>query len=61
MKFNPLFVIPSQIHTLILEGDSRSISIDQLYHTIKNVKTLQIPTNSKDMMLDIVDQLDHLE
>ncbi|CAF1267578.1 unnamed protein product [Rotaria sp. Silwood1] len=61
MKFNPLFVIPSQIHTLILEGDSRSISIDQLYHTIKNVKTLQIPTNSKDMMLDIIDQLDHLE
>jgi hypothetical protein len=60
MKYNPLFVIPSQIHTLNLEDRSKSISIDNLCHTIKNVKSLAIPIDSEDMMLDIIDQLDHI-
>ena len=56
MEYNPLFVIPSQIHTLRLEGDCKSIWIDNLYHTIQNVKPLEIATNSKDMMVDKIDQ-----
>lgn len=61
MEYNPLFVVPAQIHTLRLEGDCRLISIDNLWRTIKNVKNLEIPITSKDMMLDIIEQLDHLD
>ena len=53
-KYNSLFIIPSPIHILRLEGDSESISIDNLYHTIPNVKTLEISINSKDMIMDII-------
>ncbi|CAF1450564.1 unnamed protein product [Rotaria sordida] len=52
-KYNSLFVIPSPIHILRLEGDSESISI-------LNVKTLEISINSKDMMMDIIDQFDYI-
>lgn len=61
MEYNPLFVVPPQIHTLRLESDCRLISIDNLWHTIKNVKNLEIPIKSKNMMLDIIDRLDHLD
>ncbi|CAF1087782.1 unnamed protein product [Rotaria sordida] len=61
MDYNPLFGIPSQIHTLRLDIDFRSLSIDNLWHTTQNVKVLEIPINSKDMMLDIIDQFDHID
>ncbi|CAF1248012.1 unnamed protein product [Rotaria sp. Silwood1] len=61
MEFNPLFVVPLQIHILRLEDDSRRITIDTLYHTIHNVKTLEIPKNSRNMMIDIIDQLKNLD
>lgn len=54
-KYNLLFVIPSQIHILILEDDCKSISIDNLFHTVKNVKRLEISINSKDIMLGSID------
>ncbi|CAM4938095.1 unnamed protein product [Rotaria socialis] len=60
MNYNPLFVIPSQIHTLMLRGDSQSISINNLWHTIQNVKTPGTLTKSQDMMFDIIDQFDHI-
>ncbi|CAF4249599.1 unnamed protein product, partial [Rotaria sp. Silwood2] len=61
MNYNPLFDIPSQIHTLRLDVDFRSLSIDNLWHITQNVITLEIPINSKDMMLDIIDQFDHID
>ncbi|CAF1509656.1 unnamed protein product, partial [Rotaria sordida] len=61
MEFHPLFVVPLKIHTLRLEGDSRTITIDTLYHTIQNVKTLKIPKYSRGMMIDIIDQLKNLD
>ncbi|CAF4423987.1 unnamed protein product [Rotaria sp. Silwood2] len=61
MNYNPLFDIPSQIHTLRLDVDFRSLSINNLWHITQNVKTLEIPINSKDMMLDIIDQFDHID
>ncbi|CAF3790030.1 unnamed protein product, partial [Rotaria sordida] len=61
MEYNPLFVIPSQIHTLRLEGDCKSISINNLWYTIQNIKILEISIHSKDMMVDIIDQFHHID
>jgi len=59
MKYHPLFVVPPQIHTLRLEDES--ISVDNLCHTIPHVKTLEIQISTKDMMLDVIDQLHHID
>ncbi|CAF4671736.1 unnamed protein product [Rotaria sp. Silwood1] len=61
MDYNSLFVRLSQIHTLRLDVDFLSLSIDNLWHTVQNVKALEISVNSKDMMLDIVDQFDDID
>ncbi|CAF3698966.1 unnamed protein product [Rotaria sp. Silwood1] len=61
MDYNSLFVRLSQIHTLRLDVDFLSLSIDNFWHTAQNVKTLEISINSKDMMLDIVDQFDDID
>ena len=61
MKFDPLFRIPSQISSLILENSDRLIPIDILSHQISSVRTLQIDVKSKEMIIDIIDRLDHLD
>jgi hypothetical protein len=61
MEFNPLFVVPSQIRTVRLVGDFKSICIDNLWRTVRNIKTLEIPIDSKDMMVDTIDQFDYLD
>lgn len=60
MKYHPLFVVPSQIRTLRFENSDRAISIDNLSHTIPHVKTLEIPIQTKDEMVDLIDQLGHI-
>ena len=55
MKFDPLFRIPSQISSLILENSNRLIPIDILSHQISSVRTLQIDVKSKEMIIDIID------
>ncbi len=60
MKYHPLFVVPSQIRTLRFENNDQLISIDNLSHTIPYVKTLEIPIQTKDEMVDLIDQLGHI-
>jgi hypothetical protein len=52
MNFDPLFIIPSLIRFLLLEGLGQSISIDALSHTISSVERLQIYVESKQMIID---------
>ncbi|CAF3681328.1 unnamed protein product [Rotaria sp. Silwood1] len=61
MKFDPLFIIPSQIHYLLLEGPGQSISLDRLYYTISSVKRLEISMASKQMIIDVIDRFLGLE
>jgi hypothetical protein len=42
MKFDPLFRIPSEISSLILDNNDRLIPIDIISHQISSVRTLQI-------------------
>ncbi|CAF3963048.1 unnamed protein product [Rotaria sp. Silwood1] len=61
MKFDPLFIIPSQIHYLLLDGPGQSISLDRLYYTISSVKRLEISMASKEMIIDVIDRFLGLE
>ena len=61
MKYHPLFIIPPQIRTLRLEGDIQSIIIDHLSHTIPHVKKLEIQICTKDQMVCLIDQLEHID
>ncbi|CAF1097872.1 unnamed protein product [Rotaria sordida] len=61
MKFDPLFIIPSQIHYLLLEGPGQSISLDRFYYTISSVKRLEISMASKQMIIDVIDRFLGLE
>ena len=60
MKYDPLFIPPPQIRTLQFEGDTQSIIIGQLSHTIPHVKTLDIQIHTKDQMVRLIDQLGHI-
>ena len=61
MKFDRSFRIPSQISSLILDNNDRLIPSDILSHQISSVRTLQIEVKSKEMIIDIIDRLDHLD
>ena len=61
MKHHPLFIVPPQIRSLRLEGDVQSISIDNLPHIIPYVKTLEIQIRTKDQMVCLIDQLEHID
>lgn len=61
MNYHPLFVVPSSIHRIRFEGEHRSISINNLSHIIPYVKILEVPIRSTTEMLDIIDQLDHID
>ena len=58
MKYHPLFVVPSQIRTLRLEGNIRSTPINHLSHRIPYVKTLQIQIHTKDQMIRLIEHID---
>ncbi|CAF1246163.1 unnamed protein product [Rotaria sordida] len=61
MKFDPLFIIPSQIRYLLLDGLGRSISLDRLSYTISSVERLEISVASKQMIIDVIDRFNGLE
>ncbi|CAF1446587.1 unnamed protein product, partial [Rotaria sp. Silwood1] len=61
MKFDPLFIIPSQIRYLLLDGLGRSISLDRLSYTISSVERLEISMASKQMIIDVIDRFNGLE
>jgi hypothetical protein len=62
MKFDPLFIIPSQIRYLSLSSDpARSISLDRLSQTISSVERLEISMASKQMIIDVIDRFNSLD
>ncbi len=62
MKFNPLFIIPSQIRYLSLSSDpTRSISLSRLSQTMSSVERLEISMTSKQMIIDVIDRFNSLD
>ncbi|CAF2881001.1 unnamed protein product [Rotaria sp. Silwood2] len=61
MKFDPLFIMPSQTRYLLLEGLGQSISLDRLSYTISSVERLEISMTSKQMIIDVIDRFNGLE
>jgi hypothetical protein len=61
MKFDPLFIIPSQIRRRSLSDPGRSISLDRLSQTISSVKRLEMSMASKQMIIDVIDHFHDLD
>ena len=61
MKFDPLFLIPSQSSSLILDNRDQLIPIDILSHQISSVRALQINVKSKEMIIAVIDRLDSVD
>jgi len=62
MNYLPLFIVPSSIHKLRYEdiNNDELILFDNLFYTIPYVKILEIVIPTKDRIIHIIDQFNHI-
>ncbi|CAF3213555.1 unnamed protein product [Rotaria sp. Silwood2] len=58
---NPLFVLPRQLRSCKLENNGQSIDVDQFCSICSSIEHLDITVESKEIMIALIDRLEHLE